>query len=181
MSEISAESNGTPEPQTVPIDVSADADVTKGSGPFTAALAGFPLFPAGDALAGGMPGFDILPCLRCGTAFTGAPPEVTGRAHVLGRLNYLAKEAGWTWDAYGVWTCPQCQQDGARRAAEAYAAQALLLAPGDYPDVLAEFDARARVIMAGFADGVFEPGRWRYAEPGGQHHVAPAAGRSAAA
>ena len=68
----------------------------------------FPLFPIGDGLIASLPGFDILPCGRCGTRFAGAPEAILRRARILSYLVILAGEAGWGADPDYGWCCPAC-------------------------------------------------------------------------
>jgi hypothetical protein len=56
-----------------------------------------------------------LPCGHCGT-FPRIPGAVLGRTRIIGYVNHLAWEAGWTYDTDLIWTCPACQAGDAWKA-----------------------------------------------------------------
>jgi hypothetical protein len=118
----------------------------------------------GDMLAATMPGYDILPCGRCGTAFSGYPASLLAEARVLWPLVQMARDAGWGADDYGIWACPSCLDAAEEAAEKAERAWAEAYCPGGYTDILAAFDRAARAVMER-AGGEWEPSRWRYAEP----------------
>jgi hypothetical protein len=97
-----------------------DADVTavQAPAPPRALPAGRERPVIGDALALDPhwgPKLAMLPCGHCGDEGTPAA-GVLERTYVIGYLNRLAWDAGWTFDTDLIWTCPQCQQGDAWKA-----------------------------------------------------------------
>ena len=64
-----------------------------------------PAYPFWDAL-GGTGRACILPCGKCGTAYS--DPLVARLAHIHEALRSSAAIAGWDIDADGTWCCPGC-------------------------------------------------------------------------
>ena len=125
----------------------------------------------GDLLAATMPGFDILPCGRCGTAFSAYPASLLAEARVLWPLVQMARDAGWGADDYGIWACPTCLDAAEEAAQEVERAWAEAFRLSGYPDLLAAFDRAARAVMEK-AGGEFEPDRWRHEEFAAERWVA---------
>lgn len=123
----------------------------------------FPWMPIGDHLISSLPGFDTLPCGHCGAMFTDAPPDVLTRVRPLGVLRHYAYEAGWQYDETLTWTCPDCAGEAAGAAAARDRAWAEAARGPGYPDVLAEFDRKAKATLARI-EGEFDPSFWRYEE-----------------
>lgn len=124
----------------------------------------FPWMPIGDHLISSLPGFDSLPCGHCGAVFADAPPDVLTRVRPLGVLRHYAYEAGWQYDETLTWTCPECAAAAADAATEWDRAWAEAARGPGYPDVLAEFDRKAKATLARI-EGEFDPSCWRYEEP----------------
>ena len=116
----------------------------------------------GDMLAACRPGFDIWPCGRCGTAFSGAPEHVLHADRVLRPLFLLARDAGWAANSYGVWCCPACllTSEPAPRAPDTGDRDALRA----HQDFLAAYDHAAKGLMEKLG-GEWRPRHWSFREP----------------
>ena len=74
---------------------------------------GRPAVSIGDALthdAQWGPKLAPLPCGHCGT-YPAIPDGILDRTRIIGHVNWLARQAGWAYDADLTLTCPDCQQD----------------------------------------------------------------------
>ena len=111
--------------QPVTLDLPAAEEAPAAPPPSASGLMGaatfastFPFSPIGDRLVGEMPGFDILPCGKCGAVFSDAPAATLDRSHVLQFLRVLAYDAGWEASEDYAWCCPACIAALGKPAAE---------------------------------------------------------------